>query len=140
MTQSTTERDLIGSWELINWISTKDGKFNTHPMGEDVVGQLIYTAEGRMSGFLMRSDFKDQNPRTPASSAICLSYGGIYHVVGNEVVHDVIMSTIPEWIGGPLIRTMVWQADNLLLKTEPQKAKDGKFYSNELQWKRLTKP
>ncbi len=137
MTQTTKISDLIGTWDLIDWVSLKDGGFYTYPMGKDVKGQLIYTQEGRMSGFLMRADFEAQPARTTAHAAICLSYGGTYRIEGDQVIHDVSLSTIPEWLNTPLIRTMAWQEENLLLKTAPASAKDGHAYSNELLWKKL---
>lgn len=137
MNHSNKISDMTGTWNLIDWICKKEGEFHTYPMEEDVVGQLIYTCEGRMSGFLMRNDFKNQKPRTPASSAISLSYAGNYRIEGDEVIHDVLMATIPEWIGTPLVRTIIWKGGDLLLKTEPQPAKDGYHYSNELLWRRL---
>lgn len=137
MTQSTTMADLIGTWELVSWISLKDNIFHTHPMGDDVKGQLIYTKEGRMSGFLMRADFEKEPARTPARAAICLSYGGTFEIDGSQVIHHVTLSTIPEWLNTPLIRTVVWQEGNLLLKTEPALAKDGHAYANELLWQKL---
>ncbi|MBL4907244.1 MAG: lipocalin-like domain-containing protein [Sneathiella sp.] len=138
MNVTTIPPNMIGTWELIDWIVIKDGKFHSYPMGEDVQGQLIYTVEGRMSGFLMRADFKDEEPRTPATASICISYAGTFHLEGNQIVHNVLLSTVPEWIGGPLLRTMVWQDGGLLLKTTPSIASDGHAYTNELLWKRLT--
>lgn len=137
MTQKTKISELIGTWDLIDWISLKDGNFYKHPMGDDVKGQLIYTFEGRMSGFLMRADFINEPAKTPAQAAICLSYGGTYRIVEDQVIHDVSLSTIPEWLNTPLIRTIEWQNGNLLLKTAPTLAKDGHAYANELLWKKL---
>lgn len=132
----TALKDLLGTWELVDWRVFADGEFHKFPMGEDVQGQLIYTDAGMMSGFLMRADFKDEPPRTPAPAVKCLSYGGTFHIEGDEVHHQVSLSTIPEWIGGPLVRTMEWRGEQLLLKTGPEIAKDGKGYSNELLWRR----
>ncbi len=132
----TTEKDLLGTWELKDWRVFCDGEFYKFPMEEDAMGQLIYTDAGIMSGFLMRTDYKDEAPRSDTKAAKCLSYAGTFRVEGDEVIHDVTLATIPEWIGNPLIRTIDWRGDQLLLKTEPEVGRDGKAYSNELLWRR----
>lgn len=129
--------ELIGTWELLDWRVFADGNFHKFPMGDDVKGLLIYTTAGMMNGFLMRNDFKDEKPRTPARSEICLSYAGTFRIEGDQVIHSVTHSTIPEWIDGPLIRRMQWKGDELLLKTDPELAANGKSYSNELLWRRM---
>ncbi|WP_025899163.1 lipocalin-like domain-containing protein [Sneathiella glossodoripedis] len=129
--------DLIGTWELKDWRVYADGEFHKFPMGEDAKGLLIYTREGMMNGFLMRNDYSQNTPRTPARSEICLSYAGTYRLEGENVIHDVSLSTIPEWIGGPLVRSIEWKGDDLLLKTDPQIAANGKGYSNALLWGRV---
>ncbi|MFT6559542.1 lipocalin-like domain-containing protein [Sneathiella sp.] len=130
-------QSIIGTWKLKDWHSRKNGEFYAYPMEKDVKGQLIYTPCGRMSGFLMRADFKDRPPRSDASAAISLSYGGNWYIEGPEVCHDVDLSTIPGWIGTTLRRTMIWQGDDLLLKTGPETGKDGHDYENLLLWERL---
>ena len=134
----TAMKDLLGTWELMDWRVFADGVFHKFPMGEDAMGQLIYTDAGIMSGFLMRADYKDEPPRSPAAAIKCLSYAGTFHIDEDEVHHQVTLSTIPEWIGGPLVRTMEWRGEQLLLKTDPEIGKDGKGYSNELLWRRRT--
>ncbi len=132
----TTEKDLLGTWELVDWRVFCNGEFYKFPMEEDGMGQLIYTDAGIMSGFLMRADYKDEPARSPAAAVKCLSYAGTFRIEGDEVIHDVTLATIPEWIGNPLIRTIDWRGDQLLLKTEPETGRDGKAYSNELLWRR----
>ncbi|WP_169569298.1 lipocalin-like domain-containing protein [Sneathiella limimaris] len=132
----TTERDLLGTWELKDWRVYRNGEFYKFPMGEDAKGQLIYTAAGVMSGFLMRADFQSEPARSDTQASKCLSYAGTFHIKGEDVHHDVFLSTIPEWIGGPLIRTIEWRGEDLLLKTSPEVGKDGNAYSNELLWQR----
>ena len=132
----TTEKDLLGTWELVDWRVFCNGEFYKFPMEEDGMGQLIYTDAGIMSGFLMRADYKDEPARSPAAAVKCLSYAGTFRIEGDEVIHDVTLATIPEWIGNPLIRTIDWRGDQLLLKTEAEVGRDGKAYSNELLWRR----
>ncbi len=127
---------LIGVWDLADWRCVKDGEYYSHPMGEDAKGRLTYTKEGMMAGFLMRNDFESEPPRSPAPAAKSLAYSGRFYVKGEEVYHEVDIATIPEWMGTDLIRTMIWKGDQLLLKTTPEKGRDGALYSNELLWSR----
>ena len=136
MSNTPNMTDLLGTWELLDWRSFRDGEFYKFPMGEDGKGQLIYTREGVMSGFLMRADFGDELPGSDTKASRCLSYAGTFRIEGDEVIHDVNLATIPEWLGTPLIRTMEWREDQLLLKTTPQQGRDGHKYSNELLWGR----
>jgi len=136
MSGTTNMTDLLGTWELLDWRSFRDGELYKFPMGEDGKGQLIYTKEGVMSGFLMRADFGDEAAGSDTKASKCLSYAGDFRIEGDEVIHDVHLATIPEWLGTPLIRTMEWRGEQLLLKTTPQAGRDGRKYSNELLWGR----
>ena len=56
MEQRAHGRDLVGSWSLKSFEIRRDDGPAIHPFGEQVQGSLIYTASGRMSAQLMRSD------------------------------------------------------------------------------------
>jgi hypothetical protein len=46
---------LVGAWRLLSWENrTADGQV-TYPMGTDVVGYLLYTADGRFSVLISRA-------------------------------------------------------------------------------------
>jgi hypothetical protein len=50
------QQRLIGTWRLVRWeVRLEDGSM-TCPLGEDAVGQIQYSADGRMSAQLMRSN------------------------------------------------------------------------------------
>ena len=79
-----------------------------------------------------------EQPRdTAASPDICLAYGGDFRVEGDEVIHDVDVATVPYWIGNPLIRTVVLQGENVLLKTKPETTSSGNTYEHHLLWERI---
>jgi len=132
-----TRDDLLGSWWLVQWQSLKNGVTDGYPMGEDAQGQIIYSADGRMSGFLMRKDFANQPRDTAASPDICLAYGGTFRLEEDQVIHDVMVSTVPYWIGNPLIRTIVPQGNDILLKTKPETTGSGNTYEHHLLWRRV---
>ncbi|WP_339630735.1 lipocalin-like domain-containing protein [uncultured Sneathiella sp.] len=132
-----TRDDLIGTWRLKSWTSLKNGEPVGYPMGEDAKGQIIYSPEGRMSGFLMRRDFAEQSRDTAASPDICLAYGGDFRVEGDDVIHDVDVATVPYWIGNPLIRKVALQGADVLLKTKPETTSSGNTYEHHLLWERI---
>jgi len=137
MSSDQHAKKIIGTWHLKDWHSLKNGEFYAYPMGEDGKGQLTYSATGRMAGFLMRADFGSEPARSNTDAKKSLAYSGNWRIEGEDVCHDVDIATIPEWIGTTLVRTMVWQGDNLLLKTDPQKGPDGNSYQNLLLWEKL---
>ncbi|WP_373084971.1 lipocalin-like domain-containing protein [Sneathiella sp.] len=132
-----TEEDLIGSWTLQRWQALKNTVPAGFPMGDDALGQIIYSADGRMSGFLMRADFAKARRGTDAKYNTSLAYGGIFRVDGDQVIHDVLYATIPHWIGMPRMRTIAWDGDNLLLKTAPETSNSGTMHEHHLVWKRV---
>ena len=132
-----TRADLIGSWELISWQGFKNGERIGYPMGEDAQGQVIYSPDGRLSGFLMRNDFRDAPHGANPDPNTSLAYGGTFRLEGDEVYHDVMYSTIAHWLGHPLIRTVVPQGDDMILKTRPETTSSGNVYEHHLFWRRV---
>jgi len=81
---------------------------------KDVVGYLIYTADGYMSAEIMDPDRQQSDPNFPLEMAALqslpdedrarayttyLSYCGTYTVEGNRVTHHVKAGLIPSWTG-----------------------------------------
>lgn len=130
-------KDLVGAWTMLRWTALKNGQADGYPMGKDAQGQIIYAAQGRMAALLMRADFKDKPQGSLADADSSIAYGGTYRIEGDQVVHDVAFASLPHWIGTPLVRTMAWQDDDLLLKTAPQVSKSGNRYEHELLWRRV---
>ena len=108
---------MVGSWNLVEW--TAD---DSHPLGADAVGRLIYADDGFMAAFLARADgFTD-----------ALAYSGAWELRGEEeVVHRVSVSTRDSFVGADLVRAVSWEGDDLVLTTPPR---DG--WSNVLRWRR----
>ena len=68
-----------GAWQLVEWTAG-----DSHPLGPDAVGRLIYSDDGFMAAFLARADgFSD-----------ALAYSGTWELRGGEeVVHHVSLAT-----------------------------------------------
>ena len=139
--------NLVGTWHLVAWDCTLDGRYHNHPFGTDAQGQIIYTGEGQMSAILMRRERplfaranlaggSDEEKITAVNGYV--SYAGTYSLDGNRVIHHVQFSLLPNWIGTDLVREVTW-LDNgyLLLTTLPEMTRSGKVVVNRLRWGRL---
>ena len=109
----------VGTWKLISWeVAEHDGTIK-YPYGEDVVGYLIYTADGYMSAEIMAPDRRQSDPNYPLEAAsgqtlpdpdraaaysTYISYCGTYTVEGDKVVHHVKAGLIPSWTGSDQVR------------------------------------
>ena len=109
---------LAGAWRLVEWTAG-----DSHPLGPDAVGRLIYSDDGFMAAFLARADgFSD-----------ALAYSGSWELRGGEeVVHHVSVSTRESFVGRDLVRFVSWDGGDLVLTTPPPR--DGVV--NVLRWRR----
>jgi hypothetical protein len=116
----------VGSWSLMSWTLTAPDGRTEFPYGEDAVGCILYTAEGRMAAHLMRRQrdlFASENRResTPEERATAfldyLSYCGPYTVQpdAQTVTHHVEACSFPNWVGTKLVRTFRLVGDSLTL-------------------------
>lgn len=111
---------IAGAWSLVEWTSSRDGEV-AHPHGADGLGTLVYSPDGFVSAHLARADgFSD-----------ALSYCGTWELRGDEVVHRVLVSTVPAFVGTDLVRSVSWEGPDLVLTTPPR---DG--WVSVLRWRR----
>ena len=138
--------DLIGTWRLVEWTLTLDGEPAAKPFGGVATGILMYTATGRMSATLMRTDRPELGSTTLASATVeqraaaasgYLAYAGSYEVVDDEVHHHVEVSLFPDWVGGVQRRRVSWQDGDLVLSSVGTVTRDGKQAANRLRWRRI---
>jgi hypothetical protein len=133
----------IGSWSLESWMLTAPGGQTEFPYGEDAVGSIIYTPEGRMAAHLMRRHrdrFASENRRDSTleeRSAAFLdyfSYCGSYTVLPGEqtVTHHVEACSSPNWVGTDQVRTYRFSGDSLTLHSALADSS-----KHTLVWKRL---
>jgi hypothetical protein len=110
----TDSNPFVGTWKLISWeVTQPDGTIH-YLYGKNVVGYLIYTADGYMSAEIMDPDRQQSDPNFPLETASAqtlqdadrvraystyLSYCGTYTVEGNTVTHHVKAGLIPSWSG-----------------------------------------
>ena len=133
--------DLVGSFDLVSWTSA-DG---SEPFGGASVGFLHYGADGTMSAQLMKSgreplgfpprelrnarevllkpwtipfhlDVMKAVGRYMNASANYVAYAGTFEVKGDQVIHHVQISLIPDWVGTDLVRQAKLDGDLLTLR------------------------
>ena len=104
--------ELVGSWRLASLVRRSGGR-TEHPFGEQPVGLLLYTPDGRMSVHLASADREllssldlTELPEAEAASAFrtYLGYAGRYRISGDTVVHEVEVSSVSDWVGTELVR------------------------------------
>ena len=138
--------DLAGTWTLVAWRRVFEDGSETHPLGEDAKGLLVYTPDGRMSVMLAganRPQIESDDPplggdaqaRADAYST-ALAYYGTYEVTDDAVVHHVEESLFPNWTGAEQKRAFDYDGKQLVLKTPPMPNPSGGTVVNELAWAR----
>jgi len=48
------EKRLLGAWTLVEWSEQQSAGHKAFPLGEDAIGQLVYTADGHVAAQLAR--------------------------------------------------------------------------------------
>lgn len=121
---------IIGVWKLVSFAIRTDKGAVIYPFGEDAQGSIMYTASGRFSVQLRRSNrpqfasgdqLKGTVEEIEANYKGYLSYYGSYDFDpnGGFVVHHVEGSLFPNWEGQGLKRYCELSANRLKLTTPP---------------------
>ena len=141
----TASNPFVGTWKLVSWEVTQPNGRIHYPYGKDVVGYLIYTADGYMSAEIMDPDRQQSDPNFPLEIATAqtlpdpdraraysshLSYCGTYTVEGNTVIHHVKAALIPSWTGSEQPRPFRFDQGYLIIGSG----------NHKLTWERAVKP
>jgi len=126
MSADSLAHRLVGTWQLVAFESHRPDRPLRYPFGPDAVGILVYTADGFMSGQLMRPGRQpfaastmpggtDADLREAALGYV--AYAGPYDVdeARGVVRHHVMMSLFPNLVGTVQERTVVLDGDRLTL-------------------------
>ena len=137
---SATAKDrLVGSWGLVSFVSF-DANGASRPGAYDL-GRIIYEASGQMSAHLMHSANKaDASPATDADRSAAfrryLGYYGPFTVdeLTGIVIHHVLGSSNPSWVGSNQIRYYELSADGNTLTLS---VKNQGRVTGTLVWERI---
>lgn len=136
----------IGSWKLISSEFRRSDGQVSYPLGKDVMGLIIYDADGYISAQLMNPDrptfmVNDHLKGTPDEVKTAfeglITYFGTYEIKENEklVLHNIEGSSFPNWEGAVLKRFYEFADDRLTLSTPPMPM-GGHTVTGVLIWKR----
>jgi hypothetical protein len=150
MTGPALEQAFAGTWRLVSYeFRRADGKL-TFPLGEDPSGMLIYDAEGNMAAQALqrnRSRFRADSVSGGSAEEIreafegYIAYFGTWEVdeQAGAVIHHVIGSWYPNFIGSDQVRYYEFQGNRLLLRTPPRESGKEKR-TGLLVWERAAAP
>lgn len=129
--------DLLGTWTLLSCVSQR-GEAERRTFGDPPGGQLQYTADGRMSAFLMDPAWAERGDPQADSFTDFFSYAGTWQREGERVTHDILFASQPTRVGTRFVRLIVpVDADTIELVTEPEVSKSGQTYVTRLTWRRV---
>ena len=148
MTEAGATSRVVGVWKLLS--CTRDiietGE-RVHQYGQDPLGYLHYSREGRMIVFMLNRERPVPNDILATDAeAIALfrsmgAYMGTFSVEANRVTHHIDASWNQSWAGTSQQRYFRVEGDRLFLTTdEYRSAYDGKLSKYTLIWERVEEP
>jgi hypothetical protein len=145
MSEHTNDK-LVGTWKLVSASSTTStGEQAEAPYGPSPAGFLTYTADGRVTALISYGGRKSLSVGGGAQASMeeqaeafktFLGYAGRYALSGDTVTHHVEISSIQNYVGKDLFRSVKFQGDRITLVTPPTMV-NGKVQTVELIWRRL---
>jgi hypothetical protein len=137
---------LVGTWKLVSASSTTPtGERSETPYGPGPMGFLTYTEDGRVTSLISYGGrkllsvgggtLKRQEEQAEAFNTF-LAYAGRYTLSGDKVTHHIAISSIQNYVGKDLVRSVKFQGDQIILVTPPTPV-NGKIQTVELIWQRL---
>ena len=138
----TAASDFIGTWKLVDYSFLHEDGTVEKPWGDHVVGYLLYSAEGYMSGNLSPAGRRHNIEMTESQKSRrkrdYIAYAGPYTVEGDTVTHYVEVSLFPNWLGTAQLRYHKREGNTLTLRTPPIPAGDD-VVAVQLIWEKVTK-
>lgn len=138
---------ILGTWKLVSAsTSTAGGERNATPFGQSPTGLLTYTQDGRMTAMISyggraRLSSKDSHSAPIEEQAEAfrtfIAYAGRYTLNSDHVIHHVEISSLQEWVGTDLIRSIKFKGERIVLAAPPMPV-DGIMQTFELIWRRLS--
>jgi hypothetical protein len=128
----------------VSYVGRADDGSLTYPLGADPQGSLVYTEGGWMSAQICAQDRKDlptedllggSEAERAAAFSSYLAYCGSYEARDDVVVHRVVISSFPNWVGSEQTRHFEVTGEELVLRTAPIEV-GGRSLVNELRWRR----
>ena len=137
-----TNDKLVGTWKLVSASSTaKTGERSETPYGISPTGFLTYSDDGRVTALI---SYDGRKPLSVGAGVVeqaeafktFLAYAGRYTFSGEKITHHIEISSIQNYVGKDLVRTVKLEGDRITLTTPPTPV-NGKTQTVELIWQRL---
>jgi hypothetical protein len=136
---------LIGTWRLVSWEnkSVEDGQIS-YPLGKDATGYIMYNEDGYMFVAIMSPYrlkfaggdlFSGTKEEEAQAEKTFLSYCGRYELREDAVIHQIELSSFPNWVGADQERLLELRGNRLTLSTHPI-LMQGKQQTAHLIWER----
>jgi lipocalin-like protein len=133
---------LAGTWKLVSASSTtRSGKRKQTPYGPSPTGVLTYR-DGRVFAMISYDGRKSLSAgggnleEQAEAFKTFLAYAGRYTFNDEKVTHHVEISSIQNYVGKDLVRTVKFGGDQIILVTPPTRI-NGEIQTLELLWQRL---
>jgi hypothetical protein len=136
----------IGTWQLVSFESRDESGAAQYPMGRDVLGQLMYDAQGHMSALLAQSNvppFASEDLHGGTDAELRAAFLGFFGYFGTysfnlsegTVMHHIRGATFPNWAGVDQLRFFKAQGEQLALSAPPMRI-EGRQVTTTLIWRR----
>lgn len=135
--------DLVGTWKLLAASGTTSaGEICEAAYGPNPKGQLTYSADGRVTALI---SYGGRKPLSPGATGLeqqaeqaeafktFLAYAGRYTVSDDRVIHHIEISSVQNYVGRDLVRSVKLHGDQITLVTPPTLV-NGKIQTIELIW------
>ena len=127
---------VIGVWRLVEARAWDEaGNSLAAPYGENPVGHITFTAQGRMLAALCNGD-PDPSGNLDRSYS---SYGGTYTLSGDTLTTLVDVAADPLRIGTEQVRKARMSGERLVLRP-PLRSYAGVPQQRELEWEKIWAP
>jgi hypothetical protein len=128
-TISEVEERLLGAWALVEWSEQQAGGHTAFPLGEDAIGQIVYTADGHVAAQLARrgrrsfpsEDWREASDEDAAQAfKDYFGYFGTFSIDTERqvVMHHVEGSWFPNLEGGDQERRYRFENGLLVLDAD----------------------
>lgn len=130
-----TAGDFVGTWKLVEYSFLHADGTVEKPWGDHVVGYLLYSAEGYMSGNLSPAG-RRHKVAAASRKRDYIAYAGPYTVEGDTVTHHVEVSLFPNWLGTAQLRYHKREGNRMVLRTPPIPSGDA-VVAVQLTWEKV---
>jgi len=139
--------NIVGTWQLSSYIIRR-GEKETHPLGPNPIGLVVFTEDERFTVQIMRPDrprFAGNNLATGTDDEIksaftgYVAYFGTYSIdLEDSMIRLVpIGSLYPNWLGETQIRSAKVCGNRLFLTTLPTETSRGTVIA-QLCWEKVS--